>query len=212
MKAGSVDAISTKERDGRRASSLPIRVLLLTSLVSILGNQLTGLAVPWFVLETTNSASKTGITAAVTVLPVVVATFFGGALVDRTGYRGLSVFSDLTSAVTVAAVPFFYLTTGLNFPGLLVLMFLGAILDAPGSTARQAMIPQLAQRSGIPLERINADFGMIGAASSLFAAPLAGLLIAWLGPVTVLWFNAGTLPRHRVSRSCPMSASAFATP
>lgn len=192
MKAGSVDAISTKERDGRRASSLPIRVLLLTSLVSILGNQLTGLAVPWFVLETTNSASKTGITAAVTVLPVVVATFFGGALVDRTGYRRLSVFSDLTSAVTVAAVPFFYLTTGLNFPGLLVLMFLGAILDAPGSTARQAMIPQLAQRSGISLERINADFGMIGAASSLFAAPLAGLLIAWLGPVTVLWFNAGT--------------------
>jgi MFS family permease len=176
----------------RHLGSMPVRVLLLTSLVSILGNQLTGLAVPWFVLETTGSASKTGITAAVTVIPVIIATFFGGALVDRTGYRGLSVFSDLTSAVTLAAVPLFYLTTGLSFPGLLILMFLGAIFDAPGSTARQAMIPQLAQRSGVPLERINANFGMIAAASSLFAAPLAGLLIAWLGPVTVLWFNAGT--------------------
>ncbi len=175
-----------------RSSSLPIRALLLTSLVSIFGNQLTGLAVPWFVLETTGSASKTGITAAVTVIPVIVATFFGGALVDRTGHRGLSVFSDLASAVTVAAVPLFYLTTGLSFPGLLILMFLGAIFDAPGTTARGAMIPQLAQRSGIPLERINANFGMIGAASSLVAAPVAGLLIAWLGPVTVLWFNAGT--------------------
>ena len=176
----------------RSSSSVPVRVLLLTSLVSILGNQLTGLAVPWFVLETTGSASKTGITAAVTVIPVIIATFFGGALVDRTGYRALSVFSDLASAVTVAAVPFFYLTTGLSFPGLLMLMFLGAIFDAPGSTARQAMIPQLAQRSGVSLARINANFGMIAAVSSLVAAPLAGLLIAWLGPVTVLWFNAGT--------------------
>lgn len=180
------------ESDPARSSSLAIRVLLVTSLVSILGNLLTGLAVPWFVLETTNSAGKTGITAAVTVLPVIVATFFGGALVDRTGYRGLSVFSDLTSAMTVAAVPIFYLTTGLSFPGLLVLMFVGAIFDAPGSTARQAMIPQLAKRSGVPLERINANFGMIGAFSALFAAPFAGLLISWLGPVTVLWFNAGT--------------------
>jgi len=193
MPAQSAGTISEEEdADTRRSGSLPIRVLLLTSLVSILGNQLTGLAVPWFVLETTGSASKTGITAAVTVIPVIIATFFGGALVDRTGYRGLSVFSDLASAMTVAAVPLFYLTTGLSFPGLLILMFLGAIFDAPGSTARGAMIPQLAQRSGVPLERINANFGMIGAASSLFAAPLAALLIAWLGPVTVLWFNAGT--------------------
>lgn len=171
---------------------LPVYVLLVTSLVSIFGNQLTAIAVPWFVLETTGSASLTGITAAVTIVPVVIATFFGGALVDRTSYRTLSVVSDLISAVTVAAVPLFYHTTGLTFAGLLVLMFLGAIFDAPGSTARQAMIPSLSRTSGIPLEKINANFGMLFAATSLFAAPLAGLLIASLGPVNVLLFNAGT--------------------
>lgn len=171
---------------------LPVYVLLVTSLVSIFGNQLTAIAVPWFVLETTGSASLTGVTAAVTIVPVVIATFFGGALVDRTGYRTLSVVSDLISAVTVAAVPVFYHTTGLSFAGLLVLMFFGAIFDAPGSTARQAMIPSLSRLSGIPLEKINANFGMLFAATSLFAAPLAGLLIAALGPVNVLLFNAGT--------------------
>jgi predicted MFS family arabinose efflux permease len=46
--------------------------------------------------------------------------------------------------------------------------------------------------TGIPLERINANFGMIAAASALFSAPLAGVLIAWLGAVNVLWFNVGT--------------------
>ena len=161
-------------------------------MVSITGNMLTSLAVPWFVLETTGSASRTGITAAVTVIPVVLASFFGGALVDRMSYKGLSVISDVLSAVTVAAVPLLYLTTGLSFPMLLVLMFMGAILDVPGSTAREAMVPPLSRLTGIPIERINANFGMIRAASGLFAAPLAGLAIAWLGPINVLWFNAGT--------------------
>ncbi len=173
-------------------TKLPIHALWVTSLVSIFGNTLTGIAVPWFVLETTGSATRTGITAAVTIIPVVIATFLGGALVDRTSYRALSVFSDLISAATVAAIPIFYLTTGLNFTGLLVLMFFGAIFDAPGSTARQAMVPPLSKITGIPLERINANFGMIAAASSLFSAPFAGILIAWFGPVNVLWFNAAT--------------------
>jgi len=177
-------------RFGRKT---PIQALWIASLVSIFGNSLTALAVPWFVLETTGSASRTGITAAVTIIPIVIANFFGGALVDRTGYRVLSIFSDLVSAATVAAIPLLYLTTGLNFAGLLVLMFLGAIFDAPGHTARTAMVPPLSKITGIPLERINANFGMIAAASSLFSAPLAGLLIAWLGPMEVLWFNAGTL-------------------
>src|SRR5690606_18972291 len=156
----------------------PVQVLWITSLVSIFGNMLTAVAVPWFVLETSGSASKTGLTAAVTVIPVIIATFLGGALVDRMSYRVLSVFSDLVSAVTVAAVPFFFLTTGLSFPALLALMFLGAIFDAPGGTARQAMVPPLSRLTGISLERINANFGMIAAASSLFAAPFAGLAIA----------------------------------
>lgn len=175
-----------------RRQLFPIQVLWFTSMVSLFGNTLTAVAVPWFVLESTGSATRTGITAAVTVIPVVFATFFGGALVDRTSYRGLSVFSDLISACTVAAIPIFYLTTGLSFPGLLILMFLGSIFDAPGGTARNAMIPQLSRLTGVSIERINANFGMVRAATSLFSAPLAGLAIAWFGAVNVLWFNAGT--------------------
>jgi MFS family permease len=170
----------------------PIIVLWATSLVSIMGNTLSAIAVPWFVLETTGSASRTGVSAAVTVIPLIIAMFLGGALVDRVSYKGLSVVSDLLSAVTVAAIPIFHFTTGLSFGGLLILMFVGAILDGPGGTAREAMIPPLSTLTGVSIERINANFGMIRAASGLFAAPFAGLMIAWLGPVDVLWFNAGT--------------------
>lgn len=170
---------------------VPVYSLLAINLISNLGNMLTSLAVPWFVLETTGSATKTGVTAAITLIPVIIASFFGGALADRASRRGLSVFADAMSALTLAAVPFFYLTTGLTFPGLLLLMFLGAIFDAPGGTARQTMVPDLAERAEMPLERVNSAFGVNQAVSMLLGAPLAGIMIAWLGPVNVLWFAAG---------------------
>ncbi|HYI25614.1 MAG TPA: MFS transporter [Thermomicrobiales bacterium] len=187
-----VSTVTTTIPERSRLRQLPVHALWLTSLVSLFGNQLTGLAVPWFVLETTGSASRTGLTAAAAVIPIIIANFFGGALVDRVSYRAMSIVSDVLSAITVAMIPLLYVTVGLNFPTLLALMFVGAILDAPGSTARTAMVPPLAKLTGIPIERINANLGMITAFSTLFAAPAAGVMIAWLGAVPVLWLNAVT--------------------
>lgn len=171
---------------------LPIATLLATNLISGLGNAMTSLAVPWFVLETTGSASRTGLTAAVALVPMVVMSFFGGALVDRTSRRGLSIFADAMSAVFLAAIPVLHLMGWLSFPLLLVLMFMGAIFDSPGATARQAMVPELAARGDVGLDRVNSLFGVNQAVSMLAGAPIAGLMIAWLGAVDVLWFATGT--------------------
>ena len=51
---------------------MPIHAMMVGSLFSNFGNQLTALAVPWFVLETTGSASKTGLIGAVTLLPMIL--------------------------------------------------------------------------------------------------------------------------------------------
>ncbi len=64
---------------------------------------------PWFVLQTTGSATKTGITAAVTALSFL-ASLFGGALVDRLGFKRVSVATDLTSGIAVALIPLLYHT------------------------------------------------------------------------------------------------------
>ena len=64
------------------------------------GNQLALLAIPWFVLATTGSAIQTGITAFFTLLPTVLATFFGGTFVDRFGFKASSIVSDIASGVT----------------------------------------------------------------------------------------------------------------
>jgi MFS family permease len=71
----------------------------------------------------------------------------GGPVVDRIGFKQASIVVDLAGALTVASIPLLYHTTGLSFWQLLVLVFLGGFLDAPGHTARQSLVPDLAGRA-----------------------------------------------------------------
>ncbi len=168
----------------------PLTILLTTSFISLVSNQLTSLAVPWFVLVLTGSAAKMGLVAAATMLPSVVMMFLGGALADRMNERRLSAFSDIVSGVTVAMVPLLFALDYLNFTWLLILMVAGAIFDTPGYSARNKLIPMLAERGKVPIERVTSLQGVFQAVSMIFGAVLAGVLISWLGATNVLWINA----------------------
>lgn len=175
-----------------RRNSLPLYALFTANAISMVGNVLTTVAVPWFVLQTTGSATQTGITGFFTILPVVLAGLLGGALVDRLGYKRTSIIADLASGFTVALIPLFYFTIGLPFWLLMVFVFFGALLDAPGSTARASMIPELAKKAGMPIERAASANQIVERSSRMVGAPLAGLLIAALGTANVLWFDAAS--------------------
>jgi MFS family permease len=170
----------------------PLFMLLIANVVSGIGNSLTFMAIPWFVLATTGSASKTGIAVAVGAVPVILAGVFGGAIVDRLGYKRTSVISDLASGVTTMMIPLLYHTVGLAYWQLLVLVFLGAALDSPGHTARQSLLPELVIQSGIGAERGNTLWTAGGRIAGLLGPPLAGLLIAAIGASNLLWVDAAT--------------------
>ena len=171
---------------------LPIFALFTANAISMVGNVLAVVAIPWFVLQTTGSATQTGITGFFTILPVIVAAFFGGSLVDRLGFKRASIIADLTSGIAIAMIPLFYQFLGLAFWQLLILVFIGNLLDAPGGTARAALIPDLAKLAGMRLERASATTQAVERGSRLIGAPLAGLLITVLGTANVLWIDAAT--------------------
>lgn len=167
--------------------------LALANGISQTGNSMTTLAIPWFVLATTGSASRTGIAGAVVALSPVVAGLIAGPIVDRLGFRATSIISDALSGVTVVLIPTFYLLDWLTYGQLLILIFLGAFFDVPGSAARGALVPALARRAGTPLERANSVMQLSNRLSDSVVAPLlAGVLIAALGAVEVLYVDAGT--------------------
>src|SRR5258708_21032191 len=126
-------------------NSIPIYSLFAANAISLVGNVLSAIAIPWFVLQTTGSATKTGITGFFNILPVVLAGFFGGTLVDRLGYKRTSIIADIASGVTSALIPILYYTIRLQFWQLMILVFFGALLDTPGSTGRRPLVPGLVE-------------------------------------------------------------------
>ena len=170
----------------------PILALLGANAVSEMGNVLAFVAIPWFVLQTTGSAARTGLVGGAFLLAAVVAGVAGGPVVDRIGFKRASIVADLASAVTIALISLLYHTAGLSFWQLLVLVFLGGFLDAPGHTARQSLVPDLAVRARMGIERANSAFQGIQHASFLFGPPLAGVLVALFAPGNVLWIDAAT--------------------
>jgi MFS family permease len=176
----------------RPQTTRPLYTLYAANAVSLVGNNLTNIAIPWFVLVTTGSAAKTGITLFFSITPIVIAGFFGGAIVDRLGYKRTSIISDLASGATVASIAGLHALGLLEFPILLGLVFLGALLDAPGGTARAALIPDMAKLADVPIDRASASIQVVERGSRLIGAPLGGVLIAAVGPAGALWIDALT--------------------
>jgi MFS family permease len=189
-------------------SRLPLVALLTADAISLTGNAMGFVAIPWFVLELTGSATLTGVVAALTFAPTVLATFFGGGIVDRLGFRRTSILADVASGATTAAIPLLYVTVGIELWQLVVLVFLGALFDAPGATARRSLLPDLVELSGMRMERATGINGAIQRGSLLVGAPVAGLLVAAIGAPNVLWLNAASFAVSAliVSRLIPVLA------
>jgi MFS family permease len=170
----------------------PLYALYVADAISLAGNAIAQLAIPWFVLATTGSPALTGLALFFSFLPIVLASFFGGVVVDRLGFRTTSVVADLASAGAVAAIPLLYTTVGIELWQLMALVFLGALLDAPGNTARQALFPDLVELAGVRMERATGIRGAIQRGSLMVGAPIGGLLVAGFGATTALWLNAAS--------------------
>jgi MFS family permease len=170
--------------------NVPLIGILIAYTASVTGNMIASIALPWFILELTGDAAQAGIVAFVSTIPLIVGTFFGGVYVDRVGHRHASIVSDIASSMSVAAIPILYTLMGIQFWQLLVLVFMGALLDSPGITARESLLPEVARLARIPLQRLNAITETIQGMSLLIGPAIAGFLIAGLGSVNTLWFTA----------------------
>lgn len=179
-------------------SRTPITALLVANVISLLGSMLTLIALPWFVLQTTGSAAKTGITGGFVALPAFLVGVFGGTLVDRLGYKRSSVITDTVSGIGIACIPLLYHTVGLAFWQLLAFVFVGNLLAVPGLTARRAMLPELATLARWRLEGVNASFEGVQYLAILLGPPIAGLLIAIIGASNVLWLDAASFATSAV--------------
>lgn len=170
----------------------PLVGALLAEGVSFVGTRVSMIAIPWFVLSTTGSATQTGIVAAVEITPLVLFKALGGPLLDRLGPRRVTLACDLASAFVVAAIPLLHGLGMLSFPVLLVLVALAGSLRGPGDAGKSAMTPEIAGVAGWSLERVTGLASAVERTSSMAGAALAGLLVATVGSTNALYVDAAS--------------------
>jgi MFS family permease len=186
---------------------LPILSLLAATAISQTGLMLTVVALPWFVLQTTDSPARAGLVGFATLVPRFLSGIFGGVFVDQLGYRRVIIASDLFSGGAIMMVPLLYHTLGLAFWQLLSFAFLSSLLTIPNVTARRSIVPDLTELADMGLERVNSIFESLQHVARLLGPPLAGVLIVWLGASHVLWITAAAL-----AVAAAIVASAIASP
>ena len=171
---------------------VPLYALYAADTISLAGNAVAQIAIPWYVLTTTGSATLTALVVFFNFLPIVLAAFFGGVVVDRLGFRASSIVADLASSAAVAAIPLLAATVGIEIWQLMALVFVGALLDAPGATARAALFPDVVELADIRMERASGIRAGIQQGAQLVGAPLGGVLVAGFGATAALWMDAAS--------------------
>jgi len=166
--------------------------LMVAEAISLFGSRMAFLALPWLVLVTTGSATLTGVVTFAEMLPYVLVNAVGGPLVDRLGARRTSIGMDAASVAVVGTVPALYAIGALHFGVLVVLVAVAGLLRGLGDSGKRLIFPQVARDSGTELTRATAVQDGVSRGATLIGAPLAGVLVAFLGAPGVLVLDAVT--------------------
>jgi hypothetical protein len=155
------------------------RWLLAGSLVSLLGDQFTLIALPWLVLKLTGDALTLGAVIAVMSVPRAAFVLVGGALVDRHSPRVVLLLAKLANAALLALLAALVWFDALPLPMLYAIAAGIGLATAFSYPASSALLP----RTVAPalLGPANGTLMSLRQATLLVGPILAGVLIGTSG-------------------------------
>ncbi|MEU5961846.1 MFS transporter [Micromonospora parva] len=161
--------------------------------VSALGDGMAVVAVAWLAIQLVPHdqwGPWIAVTMAAYTLPSAAGTVLFGRLLRGRGGAQLAGWDAILRATALAAIPVAHLVGALTIGLYVVLLAASALLHSWGSAGRFTLIAELLpQRHHLPA---NAVLSTIGGFATIVGPPLAGLLIAWVGPVWVIAIDAAT--------------------
>ena len=172
--------------------SRDFRHLVWGELVSVLGSQLTTVAVPYQVYQLTRSSLAVGLVSTTQLFPLIAGSLLGGSVVDATDRRRLLMVAQVLMAACSAglAVNADLDPSGTALWPLFVLPALAAGFSSLDSAGRSAIVPNLVRRSEV--STANAIFQALFQFGLVAGPALAGLLLAGAGVRFVYWVDVAT--------------------
>ena len=169
-----------------------LAALIAAEVVSSLGSRITFLALPWFVLVTTDSAARMGIVLAVQMAPVALLGIPSGTLVAKLGARRTMQLCDLIRVPLMCSLPLLHAAGLLTFPLLLAIVFAIGCFLAPFFASQRVILPELVGEDETTVAQANAVIEGATTLTNLIGPVAAGLLIATVGATNALYVDAAT--------------------
>ena len=150
--------------------------------ISLFGNMMLRFAMSMWVLDKTGSATIFASVLAISIVPTILLSPFGGVLADRVNRRTIMVALDAISAVLVLASAIVFATTGFHIVAIATMQVLLAVLGAFETPTVQAALPQMFRQYGPATMRQGmAVINQVQQLSSLLPSFLGGVLYAMFG-------------------------------
>ena len=175
------------------------------SSISTLGNQVTVLALPWLVLQLTNSPFQLGVVGALEFVPFLLFGLVVGVYADRWDRRIILLAADLVRFAVLASVPLAALLQVLTLAQLYLVAFIAGTARVWFEVAHYSLIPALVSPARVV--EANSSLEVTEGVSSLVGPSLGGLLIKLFGAANALladalsfflaaaaWFSLGPRP------------------
>jgi MFS family permease len=170
----------------------PLRALLVSEIVSTTGAQMTWVALPWFVLTTSGSATRMSVVLAAEAVGLAVLGLVGLRLLNRVGARRTMLVCDAARGPLMLVIPVLHWTGSLSFGVLVAVAFAVGALTAPYFAAERIIIPELIGEDERVVSRATALFQGARRTTLLLGPPIAGVLIGLIGAPSVLVVDAAT--------------------
>lgn len=166
------------------------RYYFVGQLVSLVGTWAQMVSLAWLVLEMTGSAFSVGLVSALTMLPVLLFSVFGGIIVDRFDKKKILIFTQISLMFLAFVLGILTIFKYINITQIYILAFLAGTINAIDSPARQSFIIELVGREAMS-SAIALNSGSFNIARVLGPA-IAGFIIALLGTGLAFILNAVT--------------------
>jgi MFS family permease len=167
------------------------RLLFLGQALSVVGDRMTAVVLPFAVLSIGGSATDVGIVAAAGFLPFIFLGLVGGVIADRMERRRILIASDALRLLTQAAAGALLVSGSAEVWHLAALAALFGAADSFFSPAFTGLMP-LTIAEPHHLQQANALRGMSFSTGSIVGPVLGGLLVAAIGEGGALLVDAGT--------------------
>ncbi|MGW4379228.1 MFS transporter [Kitasatospora sp. NPDC004531] len=158
--------------------------------LSVLGDRVSFVALPFAVLSIGGSAADVGLVTGAGLVPMLVFTLIGGVWADRIPRQWIMLVSDLVRCAVQAAVAVLLLTGTARVGVLALLMVVFGVADAFFLPASTGLLPLVV--SSERLREANALRGFVHSAGLVVGPVLAGALVALAGPGGALLVDAAS--------------------